>query len=132
MKLTAPKQRQGEYFEDLAKHYLEQHGLITVAKNWHYKNMGEIDLVMQAPSTNTLVIVEVRQCKVSQFGSASDSISTAKQRKLIKVTQVFLQCHPQFDNYDIRFDVVCFQGAATKPQVPLDWTWIQAAFMSGG
>ena len=118
-----------EKAEALALSWLQQRGLVCVTRNYRCR-MGEIDLIMRDGAT--LVFVEVRQRKVSQFGSASDSISTAKQRKLIKVTQVFLQCHPQFDNYDIRFDVVCFQGAATKPQVPLDWTWIQAAFMSGG
>ena len=61
MKLTAPKQRQGEYFENLAKLYLEAQGLIFIVKNWHYKNLGELDLVMldnKNPNTpSTLVFI---------------------------------------------------------------------------
>ena len=108
MKLTAPKQRQGDYYETLAKGYLEAQGLKFFAKNWHYKNLGELDLVMLEPTQKIpcLVIVEVRQRKASQFGTSLDSITPAKQRKIVKTTAAFLQAHPQFDNFDIRFDVV--------------------------
>ena len=86
MKLTSPKQRQGDHFETLAKYYLEAQGLTFFAKNWHYKNLGELDLVMLEPTQKTpcLVIVEVRQRKASQFGTSLDSITPAKQRKIIK------------------------------------------------
>ncbi|MBD3727857.1 MAG: YraN family protein, partial [Moraxella osloensis] len=79
MKLTAPKQRQGDYYETLAKGYLEAQGLTFFAKNWHYKNLGELDLVMLELKQKTpcLVIVEVRQRKASQFGTSLDSITPA-------------------------------------------------------
>lgn len=86
MKLTAPKQRQGEYFEQLACEFLQQQGLVLVCQNWHYKNMGELDLVMidnqkQYPKQpDCLVIVEVRQRKTGQFGTADDSITKTKQK----------------------------------------------------
>ena len=131
MKLTAPKQRQGDYYETLAKHYLEAQGLTFFAKNWHYKNLGELDLVMLEPTQKKpcLVIVEVRQRKASQFGTSLDSITPAKQRKIIKTTAAFLQVHPQFDNFDIRFDVVSYEGAATAGQAGMPTpTWIKDAF----
>lgn len=131
MKLTAPKQRQGDHYETLAKGYLEAQGLTFFAKNWHYKNLGELDLVMLEPTQKTpcLVIVEVRQRKVSQFGTSLDSITPAKQRKIIKTTEAFLQVHPQFDNFDIRFDVVSYEGvpAAGQAVMPAP-TWIKDAF----
>ena len=131
MKLTSPKQRQGDHFETLAKRYLEAQGLTFFAKNWHYKNLGELDLVMLEPTQKVpcLVIVEVRQRKASQFGTSLDSITPAKQRKIVKTTAAFLQAHPQFDNFDIRFDVVSYEGAATagKAVTPMP-TWIKDAF----
>lgn len=133
MKLTAPKQRQGEYFEKLAKLYLEAQGLIFIVKNWHYKNLGELDLVM-LDSTNpntpsTLVFIEVRQRKISHFGSSLDSITPSKQRKIFQATQAFLQAHPQFDACDIRFDVVSFDANNPKTDrgVPIP-NWITNAF----
>ena len=131
MKLTSPKQRQGDHFETLAKYYLEAQGLTFFAKNWHYKNLGELDLVMLEPTQKIpcLVIVEVRQRKAIQFGTSLDSITPAKQRKIVKTTAAFLQAHPQFDNFDIRFDVVSYEGAATAGQAgtPMP-TWIKDAF----
>ena len=135
MKLTAPNQRQGDYYETLAKHYLEAQGLTFSAKNWHYKNLGELDLVMLEPTQKIpcLVIVEVRQRTISRlgsnFGTSLDSITPAKQRKIIKTTAAFLQAHPQFDNFDIRFDVVSYEGAATAGQAVMPTpTWIKDAF----
>ncbi|MBD3727062.1 MAG: YraN family protein, partial [Moraxella osloensis] len=53
----------------------------------------------------------------------------AKQRKIIKTTAAFLQAHPQFDNFDIRFDVVSYEGAATAGQAVMPMpTWIKDAF----
>lgn len=131
MKLTAPKQRQGDYYETLAKHYLEAQGLTFFAKNWHYKNLGELDLVMFEPTQKIpcLVIVEVRQRKASQFGTSLDSITPAKQRKIIKTTAAFLQAHPQFDTFDIRFDVVSYEGVLAVGQAVMPMpTWIKDAF----
>lgn len=135
MKLTAPKQRQGDYYETLAKQYLQAQGLTLIAKNWHYKNLGELDLVMldQTGKRPCLVIVEVRQRTVSRFGSnfgtSLDSITPAKQRKIIKTTDAFLQAHPKFDDVDIRFDVVSFDSSQAVGQVNLPKpTWIKDAF----
>lgn len=128
MKLTAPKQRQGDHYETLAKRYLEVNGLACFAKNWHYKNIGELDLVMldKTQKLPTLVIVEVRKRKTSKFGTGLDSITPSKQRKIIKTAQAFLQTHPQFDNHNIRFDVVSFDIG--QPQQTNEPTWLQAAF----
>ena len=140
MKLTAPKQRQGDYYETLAKLYHDAQGLSFFAKNWHYKNIGELDLVMidKTQKLPTLVIIEVRQRTVSRFGSdfgtALDSITNAKQNKIIKATEAFLQAHPQFDNHNIRFDVVSFDltndnnsNPTTADGTPIP-TWITDAF----
>ena len=140
MKLNSPKQQQGNHYETLAKRHLEAQGLTFFAKNWHHKNIGELDLVMiddreQLPS---LVIVEVRQRNMSNFGTGLDSITPSKQRKIIKATQAFLQCHEQFVDYDVRFDVVVFHGSINgstingstikDEQVPL--IWLQSAFIA--
>lgn len=131
MKLTAPKQRQGDHYETLARLYLEANGLTCFAKNWHYKNLGELDLVMldETQKIPCVVIVEVRQRKTSNFGNSLESITAAKQRKIVKTAQAFLQANPQFDNHDIRFDVVSFDhnplAVDNQTGVP---TWTVAAF----
>ncbi len=133
MQLTAPKQRQGEKFEQLANWYLQAQGLTFVGKNWQFAPFGELDLVMLDNQTTppTLVVVEVRQRKHSQFGNACDSITVSKQRKLIRTTQAMLQRHPEFGDYDIRFDIVSFDVALSQvnwqqPPIP---TWLKSAFI---
>ena len=132
MKLTAPKQRQGDHYENLARLYLEAQGLTCFAKNWHYKNIGELDLVMldTAQTPPCLVIVEVRQRRSSQYGGGVASVTVAKQRKMIAATQGLLQAYPQFEQYSVRFDIVSFDAdnALTASGVPIP-TWLPNGFV---
>ena len=107
---TSPTQRQGSYFEQLACDYLQQQGLQLVAKNWQQPKVGELDLVMieAGVAWSTLVFVEVRQRQRSSFGDAALSVTPSKQRKIIKVAHYFLQQHPEYADYDCRFDVVAY------------------------
>ena len=107
---TSPTQRQGSYFEQLACDYLQQQGLQLIAKNWQQPKVGELDLVMieVGVAWSTLVFVEVRQRQRSSFGDAALSVTTSKQRKIIKAAQYFLQQYPEYADYDCRFDVVAY------------------------
>lgn len=139
--LNAPKQRQGQHFETQALRFLQQQGLTLIAQNWQQPKIGEIDLIMieQGSAWPILVFVEVRQRARSQFGDASMSITKAKQRKLIKAARYFLQQHPQYADYECRFDVVTYDGTHQSdhanylpqyaPNMPAV-TWIQGAFMA--
>ncbi|WP_371747944.1 YraN family protein [Psychrobacter sp. M13] len=107
---TSPTQRQGSYFEQLACDYLQQQGLQLIAKNWQQPKVGELDLVMieVGVAWSTLVFVEVRQRQCSSFGDAALSVTTSKQRKIIKAAQYFLQQYPEYADYDCRFDVIAY------------------------
>ena len=107
---TSPTQRQGSHFEQLACDYLQQQGLQLIAKNWQQPKVGELDLVMieVGVAWSTLVFVEVRQRQCSSFGDAALSVTTSKQRKIIKAAQYFLQQYPKYADYDCRFDVVAY------------------------
>lgn len=124
--------QQGNDFEQLAKQFLLEQGLHFVCQNWQYKELGELDLVMidthksYAKQPDCLVIVEVRQRKVGKFGTAVETISLSKQRKIINTTQAFLLNFPQFDNYEVRFDVVSFDTITTDLPTPI---WLKSAFI---
>jgi putative endonuclease len=108
--LTSPKQRQGSHFEQQACQFLQQQGLMLIAQNWQQPRVGELDLVMleKGSAWNTLVFIEVRQRQSSNFGDAALSITKAKQRKIIKTAKYFLQQHPEYADYDCRFDVMAY------------------------
>lgn len=86
--------------EKLAATFLMNHGLKLVVQNYHCR-FGEIDLIMT--DANTLVFIEVRLRSNSQFGSAANSITPQKQKKLILTAQHYLQQHGQCA---CRFDAI--------------------------
>ncbi|SUX54328.1 YraN family protein [Chromobacterium vaccinii] len=100
----------GRDAEDRALALLQARGLKLVARNWHCRG-GELDLIMR--DGDALVFVEVRHRGGSRFGGAADSITAAKQRKLMLAAEVYLSSH----NLDspCRFDAVVSVGGA-EPQ----------------
>lgn len=83
------------------KHLLKQ-GFKLVQRNFSART-GEIDLIMnQGP---LLIFVEVRYRKSSDFGTGADTVTQAKQKKIIRTAQTFLQkTGMKWQQY--RFDVV--------------------------
>lgn len=110
--------------EQAAEQWLQERGLITVARNYRCKT-GEIDRVMLDRST--LVFVEVRLRSRADFGGAAASITPSKQQRLIKTAQYFLVQHRQFQQHACRFDVML----ATDSKAA-DWQWLRDAFAGNG
>ena len=110
----------GERAEEHAEAYLQQQGLTTCAKNYRCK-LGEIDLIML--DGGTLVFVEVRLRTNRLFLSATESVTLAKQQKIIRTAQRFLQERNLSDKYACRFDVIAFNSSESgSPE------WIRDAF----
>lgn len=134
--LTSPKQRQGSLFELQACEFLQAQGLYLIAQNWQQPKIGELDLVMLEMGTawSTLVFIEVRQRQRSGFGDAALSITAAKQRKVIKTAKYFLQCYPEYADYECRFDVIAYNTAnkmSSKEQAADDQPeWLKGAFIA--
>ena len=136
MSLTSPRQRQGGVFEQHACEFLQAQGLMLVAKNWQQPKVGELDLVMieTGSAWSTLVLIEVRQRQSSVYGDAALSVTASKQRKVIKAAQCFLQQHPEYQNYECRFDVVAYNTSSHRmpdtQSVARSPEWIKGAFVA--
>ena len=133
MALNAPKQRQGSQFEQHACQFLQAHGLILMARNWQQLNVGELDLIMleKGKLWSILVFVEVRQRVRSGFGNAALTVTAAKQRKMIKTAQHFLQQHPHYAEHECRFDVVAYDTDRTdNAKSEYHPEWLQGAFIT--
>lgn len=111
----------GTQFENLAANYLQQHQLIVLQRNFRCK-LGEIDLI--AKEKDCLVFAEVRYRKSSAFGSAAESITAAKQQKIIRTAQVYLQHKSWAQNVKCRFDVIAISQSLESPKIE----WIKDAF----
>lgn len=103
-KLTA-RQKTGAIGEDRALAYLQQQGLQPVARNFRCKT-GEIDLIMRHEAV--LVFVEVRARANDRHGGAAASITPAKQQRLIRTAQFYLQRLRSLP--PCRFDVIAIDG----------------------
>lgn len=110
----------GEQAEQLVERHLTKAGLTILQRNFRSR-FGEIDLIGQ--HKKELVFIEVRFRSSSQFGSAAETVTIAKQRKLIKAAQFFLTKHTRLQNCFMRFDVV---GVDANHQIE----WIKGAFQS--
>lgn len=95
----------GRAAEDRALGYLQAQGLVLVQRNFR-RRTGEIDLIMR--DATTLVFVEVRRRSGRHFGGAAASISAAKQVRLWRCAQLFLQRYATPPA--CRFDAVCIDG----------------------
>lgn len=111
----------GNEAESLAEKYLAKQGLKAHGRNYRCSH-GEIDLVMT--DADTLVFIEVRYRGNSRYGSAVESVTAAKIRRIRKTAEHYLLNHSEHCNRYIRFDVIAMTAMQPAPKI----TWIKDAF----
>ncbi|WP_428267480.1 YraN family protein [Haliangium sp.] len=110
----------GQRGEDRAVEYLRAQGYHIVERNYRCR-AGEIDIV--ARDGDALVFVEVRTRAGGERGSALETVTAAKQRRLARVAEAYLALRrPSMGA--CRFDVV----GITAGEITL----IRDAFRLGG
>ncbi|MFT7295137.1 MAG: putative endonuclease [Pseudohongiellaceae bacterium] len=121
--LSSTKKR-GDYFEKLARTYLETEGLKHYCANYHCR-YGELDLVMLTPA-KTVVFIEVKYRESSQFGHVLEMVNTAKKKKIRLTASHFLLRHSDLAHFSCRFDVIGIHPS--KGQAPAEILWVEDAF----
>ena len=92
----------GAFGERVAAAHLEAKGYRIRARNFRCRE-GEIDIV--AEDGDCLVFVEVRTRRGDAFGTPAESVTAAKERRLLTVAKAYLQEHPDIPANQ-RIDVV--------------------------
>ncbi|WP_028469795.1 YraN family protein [Neptunomonas japonica] len=115
------RQTRGKDAETKAWHWLIQQGLKPVTRNYLCK-LGEIDLILV--DNNTLVFAEVRYRTHKHFGGAANSVTTTKQKKIIRTAQHFLMTHSHFQQHNCRFDVIAYETPSEENKP----VWYKDAF----
>lgn len=103
----------GQRGEALAAAYLQRQGYGIIATNWRCA-AGEIDIV--AIDRQELVFVEVRARRGDRLGSAAESVTAAKQRRLVALAESYLhQLEQERRPWDgpYRIDVIAIQLETT-------------------
>ena len=84
----------GTFGESFAAAHLMHQGYRIIARQWRCAR-GEIDII--ARDGDELVFVEVRTRRSRRFGTPEDSVTRAKQDRLIELSLLFLQ---EYDTND--------------------------------
>jgi len=118
---TAKHLLMGARAEQTACRYLHKQGLTEIARNCR-SPYGEIDLVMH--DQQTIVFVEVRYRKSSEYGLAQETVGHGKQQRIIRSAQWYLQQHKKLSDRPCRFDIVAITGSGKECK----FDWICNAF----
>jgi putative endonuclease len=102
--MKGARKKLGQRGEDLAVSQLEKRGYVVRERNWRC-SVGEIDVVVE--DGDCLVFVEVRTRRGRKYGTPEESVTPAKQAKLVELAQTYLQEH-DWDG-DWRIDVVAVE-----------------------
>ncbi|HUF74290.1 MAG TPA: YraN family protein [Gammaproteobacteria bacterium] len=110
----------GQAWEARAARFLAARGIRIIERGYRCR-LGEIDLV--GVDGNVLVIIEVRAR--GRGGTAIETVSFRKQRRIINATRHFLMRNPKWFSRRIRFDVVAIDRIDSgKPEIQ----WVRNAF----
>ncbi len=92
----------GRRGEAAAAAYLERQGMHVIDRNWR-NGRGEIDIV--ALDGEQLVICEVKTRASTAAGQPEESVSAAKQRRLVRLAEAYVAAAGLIEPC-VRFDVV--------------------------
>ncbi|WP_413854070.1 YraN family protein [Candidatus Ruminimicrobium bovinum] len=91
----------GNNYEAVAAEFLKKLGYKIIEKNYRVK-AGEIDII--ASDKKTVVFVEVKFRKNSNYGNPYEFVTIQKQQKIIKAALLYIKQNKL--KTDFRFDVV--------------------------
>lgn len=113
--MTRERISTGKLGEDIATEHLAGVGYEILERNFRCP-LGEIDIV--ARDHETLVFVEVRSRRTDNYGSPLESVGFAKQKKLSRVAEYYLNSHG-LHQIKARFDVVAVKLRPSRPELEL-------------
>jgi putative endonuclease len=84
--MTTARRKLGDFAERIAAEHLVSRGYRICETN-HRTRFGETDIIAQ--KDDTLVFVEVRCRRGDRMGTASESLSLSKQRRLVNLAEAY-------------------------------------------
>jgi ribonuclease HII/Holliday junction resolvase-like predicted endonuclease len=100
----------GHSGEELAAQFLEASRFRVVERNWR-SPLGEIDII--AESDDGLHFVEVRTR--SQFTELAQIFPASKQRRLMKLAELYRLKDKKYTEEDYHIDLLCVEGDKIEP-----------------
>jgi putative endonuclease len=80
----------GDLGEKIAENHLKDRGYKILGKNFRYSNFGELDIIARKGSDIVFFEVKTRKKTGPTQFLPEDNITRAKQKKLIKLAEIYL------------------------------------------
>lgn len=105
----------GKEGEEAATNYLKVKGFEIIERNFHFSNIGEIDIV--AKDQNQTIFIEVKSRLTLEFGEPEYAITPKKIKQIKKMAELYLYDRG-IEEIDCRFDVIAVVlGDGKNPQI---------------
>lgn len=101
--MTRRRMALGASGEKAAAAFLKSAGH-TIRERRFTTRFAEIDII--ATRGDCLIFAEVKSRSCTRRGLPRESVTPAKQKKIIQAAQWFLKTHPDFGRHHLRFDVI--------------------------
>ena len=111
--MTVQRYELGIVGEDLAVDELAARGYAILERRYRTAH-GDIDII--ALDGETLVFVEVRAKATAECGTAAESVTRDKQRRVVRMAAAYLARHNLVDP-PCRFDVVAIDQALSESPI---------------
>lgn len=98
------KKKFGDFGESKAAYYLLSKGYRIITKNYRYRRYGEIDLIAENREFIVFCEVKTRIERDTDYGLASESITSKKIKRLKRTAERYLLQFPT--GKQVRFDVI--------------------------
>ncbi|MBN1697802.1 MAG: YraN family protein [Spirochaetales bacterium] len=93
----------GNLGEEKAARFLIAEQYKICEKNFRTQS-GEIDII--AEKEDELVFIEVKTWDSLTEESLEQAINREKQQRMVRISKYYLVNHPQYNDYNIRFDII--------------------------
>ena len=114
------KRDKGKMGELIASWYLRLKGYRILRRRWHYRNMGEVDIV--ATRGNVLCFVEVKYRH--DESNLPFAVTPYQQRRIMRTAAIFMQRHQELTRGKlIRFDIVLVAPWKFPYHLTEQWNW---------
>lgn len=101
----------GKAGERLAARYLAKKGFRIINTNFRY-GRGEVDII--AICEASVVFVEVKTWDAYDYGNLELSVDKGKKRRIIMASRGFLNQHPRYDGWRVRYDLLFISDAGKQ------------------
>ena len=97
----------GDAAEEYAAAFYISKGYAIAARNFRFRRLGELDIIAVKCSGDIRLIVfcEVKYRSDSDFAPPALSVNRTKIHKIRMSAEGFMLNHPEYGDYDVRFDV---------------------------